>query len=383
MSQNLPDTYIVYVANAADGDIASFRFDTASGQLEARARYPAAPTVMPLALTADRATLYAATRGDAPSIVRYTIDAATGALSRRHTASIVSSHAYLCADPAGRYLLGASYGEHLASAYEVDADGNAIGEPAQVVSDIAHAHAVITSPDARFAYVSSLGADKVRVFALGAASEMPASKPPLTPVQEVSLETGFGPRHIRLSPDATKLYVLSEFRATVAVFDRDAHTGQLRLHSVSPRPATLAHLVDGHARPHFTDPIQPDPAILASWIWAADIHVTPDNAFVYVSERTTSRLICYRVAADGTLDYVGFTDTETQPRGFRIDPSGRFLVACGEKSSQISAYTLDPHTGALTLCSRCAGGKGANWVEIVGIGGTGGDVSYTGPTASD
>ena len=300
MSQNLPDTYIVYVANAADGDIASFRLDAATGQLHAETRYPVAPTVMPLALTADRSTLYAATRGDAPSIVRYALDAATGALTQRHTARIVSSHAYLSADPSGRYLLGAAYGEHLASVYRLDDDGNAIGEPVQVVPDIKHAHAAIVSPDGRFAYVSSLGSDTVRAFAVG---EMPA----LSAIQESTLEAGFGPRHLRLSPDARQLYVLSEFRAIVAVFDRDAETGQLQPRCVSPRPALPSHLVDGHARPNLTDPVQPDPATLATWIWAADIHVTPDGAFVYVSERTSSRLICYRVAADGTLAYAGFT----------------------------------------------------------------------------
>ncbi len=70
---------------------------------------------------------------------------------------------------------------------------------------------------------------------------------------------------------------------------------------------------------------------------------------MYVSERTSSRLIAYRVQDDGTLAYSGVTDTETQPRGFRIDATGRFLVACGEKSTHVSAYAIDADTGALTL----------------------------------
>ena len=54
----------------------------------------------------------------------------------------------------------------------------------------------------------------------------------------------------------------------------------------------------------------------------ADMQITPDGRFVYVSERTTSRLIAYRVQPDGSLEYASFIETETQPRGFRIDPAG-------------------------------------------------------------
>nr|WP_232316883.1 beta-propeller fold lactonase family protein [Candidatus Burkholderia verschuerenii] len=68
---------------------------------------------------------------------------------------------------------------------------------------------------------------------------------------------------------------------------------------------------------------------------------------------------------DGALVYAGIADTEAQPRGFRIDATGRFLIACGEKSTHISAYAIDADTGALSLLSRCEGGHGANWVEIV------------------
>jgi 6-phosphogluconolactonase len=111
--------------------------------------------------------------------------------------------------------------------------------------------------------------------------------------------------------------------------------------------------------------VQPDPAELAKLAWAADIHVAPDGRFVYVSERTSSQLLTLRVAQDGALEFVAATPTETQPRGFRIDPTGRFLVACGEKSQHVSVYAIDAASGALTPVSRSEGGRGANWVEIV------------------
>jgi 6-phosphogluconolactonase len=59
------------------------------------------------------------------------------------------------------------------------------------------------------------------------------------------------------------------------------------------------------------------------------------------------------------------TPTERQPRGFTIDPKGRFLVATGEKSETISVYSIDQGSGALKLLNKYPTGKGANWVEIV------------------
>ena len=67
----------------------------------------------------------------------------------------------------------------------------------------------------------------------------------------------------------------------------------------------------------------------------------------------------------GKLTYLASTPTESQPRGFAIDPKGRFLVATGEKSDTISVYAIDQASGALSLLQKYPGGKGANWVEIV------------------
>jgi 6-phosphogluconolactonase len=104
-------------------------------------------------------------------------------------------------------------------------------------------------------------------------------------------------------------------------------------------------------------------------IWAADIHLTPDGRFLYISERTGSTLGAFSVnAQSGKLTYLASTPTESQPRGFAIDPKGRFLVAAGEKSDTISVYAIDRASGALSLLQKYPAGKGANWVEIVSFG---------------
>ena len=357
MSNTTSTSFFAIVSNAADGDLAVFRVDGSTGGIALVGRHAAAEAVMPLALSSDASVLHAATRGAQRSIVTYSVDPVAGILTPLRTARIESSLAYLSLTPSDEWLLGASYGDDSVSLYRADAADSAENKPLQVVGGFRHAHAIIASADGRFAYATSLGSDTVFCFAI----VQDATDARLELVQKVPVEAGFGPRHLRFSPDEKTVYVSSEFRATVTVFSRGGETGSLTLRAVAPRAPAIDHLKDSGVRPA----APADPTALASLVWAADIQVTPNGRYVYVAERTSSRLIAYRATESGSLEYAGYTDTEKQPRGFRIDPTGRFLVACGEESTHVTIYAIDPDTGALTAVSRCEGGRGANWVEII------------------
>ncbi|KVO52463.1 3-carboxymuconate cyclase [Burkholderia stagnalis] len=341
----------VIVSNAADGTLATYSLD-ADGNLAPLGLHPAGDAVMPLARPADGTRLYAATRGARPAIVAFDVAPRTGALARVASAAIDASLAYLTLDGSGRWLLGASYGGHSMSVYDAARVRAGDGVPLQVIGGIPNAHAVIVSPDDRYAYVSSLGSDRIFCF------ELVHDMRGIRAVEhgEARVERGFGPRHLRLTRDGRTLVAVGEFEARLAVFARDPDSGRLGDAHITPRPAALASLAAGHARP----PAPAQPAV-----WAADLQLTPDERFAYVSERTTSQLVCYRRHADGTFAAVHATATEAQPRGFAIDPSGRFLVACGEQSETVSVYAIAPDDGALTPRARESGGRGANWIEIV------------------
>ena len=225
----------VYVSNDEDGDIATYRMQPDSGELQLGPRVKAGTTVMPMVVSPDRRYLYAAVRSKPYSVVAYSIDPATGA------------------------LLG-----------------------------------------------------------------------------------------------------------TVTTFALDGKTGLLtEMSSASALPPDTK-LVPGAPRGAVGGPNAPPPRNTDNDIWAADIHMTPNGRFLYVSERTTSTLAAFSVNAEtGKLTYVGSTVTEKQQRGFAIDPKGRFLIASGEKSETISTYAIDQGTGALRLIQKYPAGKGANWVEIV------------------
>ena len=61
---------------------------------------------------------------------------------------------------------------------------------------------------------------------------------------------------------------------------------------------------------------------------------------------------------------VGNHPTQAQPRGFAIDPSGRYVVVAGEASHTVGVHAIGPG-GMLDAGPVCAVGRGPNWVEIV------------------
>ena len=81
-----------------------------------------------------------------------------------------------------------------------------------------------------------------------------------------------------------------------------------------------------------------------------------------------STLIGFRIdAANGFLAPIGRWSTETTPRGFAIDPRGRFLLATGLDSNQLSVHAINPEQGGLTLRGQYPVGGMPNWVGYLSI----------------
>ena len=215
----------------------------------------------------------------------------------------------------------------------------------------------------KFVYAPTLGTDQMFQFTFDAKSGHLTANTPAT----FQMKVMTGPRHFITSRDNKFVYVLSELLATVTTLSLDGKTGLLaELGSATGLPAD-SKLGPGAPRGAVGGPNAP-PRNTDNDIWAADIHMTPNEKFLYISERTSSTLAAFSVdAGTGKLAYLGSTPTEKQPRGFAIDPKGRFLVAAGEKSPTISVYAIDQASGALQLLQKYPAGKGANWVEIVGF----------------
>ena len=335
----------VYVSNADDGEIATYLLSEA-GNLTPRGRARAAGSLGPLALSPDRRHLYAAVRAKPFSVHVFTVDSASGALTPHSVSPLAESFPYLSLDRTGRYLFGASYGAHLVAVNDVGADGRVASEPRQVIPVGRHAHAILVDPSNRWVLVPCLGTDQIVPFAFEAGT--------LRATPAVQLPAGTGPRHLAFS--GSHVYVLGELTGSVTTFAfRDGLLTELATASIETT------LRPGAPRGPDAPPRERD-----NDVWAADIHLTPDGRYLYVSERTRSTLAAFRVDAGGRLTWLGATPTEKQPRGFGIDPQGEFVVVAGEKSTMLSVHAID-EDGSLSPARRFPGGRGGNWVEIVAL----------------
>lgn len=352
----------VYVSNADDGDIGVYTLQP-DGQLVAGARTLAAKLVMPMAVSPDRRFLYAAARSKPYTVFQFAIDRKTGALKQLSSSPLAESFPYISTDKTGRFLFGASYGGAVVSLNAIGKDGRVASEPLQVIPVGRNAHSIRADRSNRFVYTPTLGTDQIFQFTFDAKKGRLASNTPAV----VQLKPSVGPRHFLISGDNRFVYVLSELQATVTTFALDSKTGLLtEVASVSAMPPD-SKLAVGMPRGAVGTPgANQAPRNTDNDIWAADLHLTPNGKFLYMTERTSNSLATFSVdGASGKLVYLGSTPTEKQPRGFAIDPKGKFLVSSGEKSDTISAYAIDEASGALTPIGKYPAGRGANWVEIV------------------
>jgi len=353
----------VYVSNAEDGDIAMYSMQP-NGELEPGPRAAAAKLVMPMAISPDKRFLYAAVRSKPFAVHAYSIDRSTGALQPLSVSPLADSFPFISLDQTGRFLFGASYGGSVVSVNAIGSDGRVAPEPTQVISVGRNAHSIRIDQSNRFVFVPALGTDQIFQLLFDAQSGRLRSNTPAVAL----LKPSTGPRHFVISPDNQFVYVLSELLATVTTFALDPKTGLLtQVGSVAGLPPSST-LGPGMPRAPVGSPDAPAPRNTDNDIWAADIHITPNGKFLYISERTSSILSTFAVDAQaGKLTYLGSTPTEKHPRGFAIDPTGKYMVVSGEKSDTISVYAIDASSGALRLLQKYPAGKGANWVEIVDL----------------
>ena len=157
-----------------------------------------------------------------------------------------------------------------------------------------------------------------------------------------------GPRHFVFHPNGKFVYLLCETSATLYMFDYDSQTGVL-----TQRQNTSCK-INGYS-------------YAGSNGWhTADIHITPNGSFIYASVRITSTLAAFKVApATATVNLIAQFPTETQPRSFNIDPTGRYLLAAGQASDHVAVYAINGDSGELAFLKRYRVGKNPNWIEFV------------------
>lgn len=291
--------------------------------------------VQPMVVSPDNAFLYVGARPDF-RVLAYKIDE-EGKLKEAGHASLPGSPTHISTDRRGRFIFVGSYNDACISVSPIGSDGLP-GEPQQVIGGLAGCHSANIAPDNQTLFVPALKLDRIALFNLAENGELASGAQ-----SEVRTTAGAGPRHMVFNPNQKFAYCVNELDATVDVWALNSASGAIeKVQSVDMMP-------EGFSETR----------------WAADIHITPDGRFLYSCDRTSSLITVFSLSNEGaTLTVEGYQPTETQPRGFNIDASGRYLIAAGQKSHHIAVYKISSADGLLQELGRYAVGQGPMWVTI-------------------
>lgn len=268
------------------------------------------------------------------SVSSFRIDQANGRLTLiNEQSSAGAGPCHISIDPKGRFAYVSNYsggnlallpiegkdGRLEAAKTVIQHSGSSVnprrqGEP--------HMHSAIPSKKGRHVFASDLGIDKIAVYAVtaeGGLVEVVTSSANANP--------GSGPRHFALHPKGAMAFSAEELSSTVSSFRLDPGTGALQPVS---RVTTLP--------PDFTGNNS-----------VADIHVSPDGRFVYVSNRGHNSLACFSInSKTAELYHKGNFDTRGEtPRNFLIDPKGEYVLVANQATDNIVLFKRDKENGSL------------------------------------
>jgi 6-phosphogluconolactonase len=279
--------------------------------------------------------LYAVNELDNGAVSAFTINAATGALTRLNAQpSEGGAPCYVSVDRTGRAALIANYAGGNVALLPIEANGALA--PAHVVQhtgtgpnaerqEAPHAHCILPDPSNRFALAADLGADRVFVYSLDLAGKA------LGRVGDAVMRPGAGPRHLTFHPSLPLVFVANELDSTVATLRFDSARGTLSPQSTS---STL-------------------PAGWTGTNYPADIHVAANGRTLYVSNRGHNSIAVFSIATDGALALEQVISTAGDwPRNFSLDPSGRWLLVANQRSDSVIVFARAADTGRLTLTQQ-------------------------------
>jgi 6-phosphogluconolactonase len=354
------DRTFVYISNGGDGDITVMELDPQTGDMKLVEKVPAGPNIMHMALSPDHRFLYASIRSEPFSVISYSINSETGKLTLLSKESLPDNMVYISVDKTGRFLLSTSYTGAKIAVNPIGRNGIVQAEPIQVIPTEPKPHSILVDQSNRFVYIPHLENDQIKQFLF---NESIGTLTPNDP-DVVYTKDGSGPRHFDFSPNNKFVYVSNELDGTVYSYEMNNNTGiltEIQRISLFPPPNKSLESSTPVGQNYMQDIAEED-----NTVKVADIHITPDGKWLYVSERATNTITAFSVDENtGNLGYIGSYATEKIPRGFNIDPNGDFVIAAGQKSGHVSVHAINPETGELKLLDHYESGKEPNWIEIV------------------
>ena len=210
-----------------------FELDMTRGTLTPKGTSEGGTSPSYLAFRPDKKFAYALNETDPGRIVAFSIDQATGQLTKINDApSGGDGPAHLSVHPGGKWVLSSNYGSgHVATLEIMDNGGVAAPLPENILRPfMQHAHQIVTDISGRYVFVPSpepdaqSAAGKIAQMSIDMTTgKMTANDPPFA----VSAPDA-RPRHLIFHANGTFAYNVNETGSSVVSWKYDSSTGTLR-----------------------------------------------------------------------------------------------------------------------------------------------------------
>ena len=342
-TMNMTSDCYLYISDTAHG-IAIYKLHPATGEIDFMKKVDVSG--QPGSLTVDPAhsCLYAAIRST-KSISSWKINSQSGDLTPLNTIPAGMNPVFLRTDRTGKFLFSTDNNINIVSVFAIGQSGAVQEGAIQSIATANFPHSVQIDPGNRFIYVPCRSGERIQKFNFD-----PVKGTLSANVNDLATPDSTGPRHFDFHSALHVVYFVNEFGRSVTVYRIDSATGTL-----SPIQA-LSVIPPGAARP-----IAPNKG-------GGDIHLTPDNRYLYATNRDPDTITAFSVdSSSGLLTRVVQYPTESTPRAFDIDPTGNFIYVGGQTSGKLAAYRIDSSTGQLTHIKTYDVGESLVWVLLVRI----------------
>jgi len=341
---------IMYLASISDKTIVSYQLNEKTGELTAvhTTKLPISPG--PMCFSPCGNYLYAAMAGknakdETVNAIASLRIVENGKLNLVTYAKIDVRVPYLQVDPTGNFAMTAHYATGEINVYRIK-DHLVTGETIDHHETERTAHCIELDRTGKFAYVPHTSPNKIYQYRLNQKTgRLTPLKPPwvIGPDEDHQYHQ---PRHIAFHPTLNMAYTSNERGGGISGYKLNTRSGTLTLMQ------TLSSLPEGYTGTSA----------------AADIKISPNGKFAYVSNRDTQNrdnhqdsIGAFKIDGKGKLTRIGTFPTVWFPRSISIEGTGNYLVAAGQKSGTIAIYQIDVDSGELKLLKEYDTGDGAIW----------------------
>ena len=86
---------------------------------------------------------------------------------------------------------------------------------------------------------------------------------------------------------------------------------------------------------------------------ASELALSRDGRFLFAGNRLRNTITTVGIGPGGQMKVLSEAWTQgDHPRSFTLDPTGRFLICCNQRSDDLTTFRINPETGALTFTGR-------------------------------